>query len=167
DIQIACLSGNSVISEGSGSSLKVTVKRAQAVLCSVTNTLKVANTISPVLECVVFRNGAPNLAVWGYSNPNSFPVAIPIGVANSFAPEPANRGQPVVFQPDRLVGAFQTPFKGTKSIAWTLGKKTVTADSGSGRCTATLELRKVTVPADDPGRFNLLINGQRWASGGN
>jgi len=32
---------------------------------------------------------------------------------------------------------------------------------------ATMEVRKVTVPANDPGVFNLLVNGQAHATGGN
>ena len=43
----------------------------------------------------------------------------------------------------------------------------MTASSTSTRCTAILELRKVTAPAGDPGVFNLLLNGQVLASGGN
>src|SRR5262249_46243205 len=86
EVQITCSAGQTVIAEGSEPKLSLTVKRAQAVLCTITNTLKVANTISPELECVVFRKGAPNLAVWGYSNPNSFPVTIPVGEKNGFEP---------------------------------------------------------------------------------
>jgi hypothetical protein len=167
DVQITCLSGSTVVAEGTAPKLTVTVRRGQAIVCAITNTLKLANTITPVLGCVVFRNSAPDVAVWGYANPNSFPVSIPIGATNGFAPAPANRGQPLVFQPGSLTGAFQTSFAGAATVAWTVGKKTVTASSSSSRCAATLELRKVTVPANDPGLFNLQVNGQRWAVGGN
>jgi uncharacterized repeat protein (TIGR01451 family) len=143
------------------------VKLGAAVICTITNTHKLVNTITPELECVVSRAGQPNLAVWGYSNPNAFPVSVPVGETNGFSPAPANRGQPIVFQPGHLVGAFQTSFQGAATLAWTVGKKTVAADSGSTRCTATLELRKETVPADDPGLFNLLVNNQLLAVGGN
>jgi hypothetical protein len=63
-----------------------------------------------------------------------------------------------VFDPGRLVGEFQTPFAGAATLTWRLGNKTVTASSASNRCTASLELRKVTVPANDPGTFDLRIN---------
>jgi uncharacterized repeat protein (TIGR01451 family) len=167
DVQITCSSSTGVAAEGSGARLNVTVPLGQAVICTITNTHKLVNTITPELECVVSRAGQPNLAIWGYSNPNAFPVTVPPGETNGFSPAPANRGQPIVFQPGRLVGAFQTSFAGATSLAWTVGRKTVTADSGSTRCTATLELRKVTVPADDPGQFNLLVNNQLLAVGGN
>ena len=42
----------------------------------------------------------------------------------------------------------------------------MTANSGSPRCTGTVEVQKVVVPASDPGHFNLLINGQQLANGG-
>jgi uncharacterized repeat protein (TIGR01451 family) len=90
-----------------------------------------------------------------------------VGETNGFSPAPTNRGQPTVFQPGHLEGVFQTPFVGSPSLAWTVGKKTVKADSGSTRCTGTVELRKVTAPADDPGLFNLLVNNQPLAVGGN
>ena len=167
DIQITCSSSTGVAAEGNGAKLTVTVKRGQAVVCTITNTHQLVNTITPELECVVSRAGAPTLAVWGYSNPNAFPVTVPVGETNGFSPAPANRGQPIVFQPGHLVGAFQTPFAGASSLAWTVGTKTVTADGGSTRCTATLELRKVTVPSERPGVFNLLVNNQLLAVGGN
>ncbi len=167
DIQITCSSSTGVAAQGSGATLTVPVKLGQAIICTITNTHKLVNTITPELECVVSRAGQPNLAVWGYSNPNAFPVSVPVGETNGFSPTPADRGQPIVFQPGHLVGAFQTSFQGAATLAWTVGKKTVTADTGSTRCTATLELRKVTVPADDPGLFNLLVNNQLLAVGGN
>src|SRR5262249_37777375 len=90
DPQIRYVSGTAPVAEGSGPTLAVTVENRQALLCGITNTLKVANTISAVLECVVFRGGVPEQAVWGYSNPNSFPVTIPVGAGNAFAPAPTN-----------------------------------------------------------------------------
>ena len=168
DTQITCSRGSIVVAEGRGPKVTVTVSRGQSILCAITNTRKaVAAAVNPVLQCVVFRSGAPDQAVWGYSNPNSFPITIPVGATNGFAPAPVNRGQPLVFQPGTVTGAFQTAFAGATTLTWTLGTKTVSADSSSTRCTATLELRKVTVPANDPGIFNLQVNGQLWANGGN
>ena len=126
DIQISCLSSGGVVAEGSGARLSVPVKLRQAVVCTITNTLKAAKVdVVPLLECVGFRHGAPEVAVWGYQNSASFPVTIPAGSGNGFAPEPLLRGQPNVFQPGRLVGAFQTPFGNATTLTWTLGSKTV------------------------------------------
>lgn len=167
DVQIACRVGSDVVAGGSGSELSLTVQREQSVTCTITNTRKSAPAVEPILDCVVYSSGAPSEAVWGYANSNAFAVSIPIGRANQFTPPPANRGQPLTFEPRTVTGAFSTPFDGAPSLSWTLDGKTVTADRGSTRCTATLELRKVTVPADDPGLFNLLVNGQVYAIGRN
>jgi hypothetical protein len=88
--------------------------------------------------------------------------------ANGFSPAPVDRGQPTVFGPGRLVGAFQTPFCGCHDACLATGKgERATAGGSSKRCTATLDLRKVTVPATDPGVFNLLVNNRVLATGGN
>ena len=167
DVQITCSTATTTVAEGNGPTLAVPVGKGQAVACVITNTHKFANTITPELECVVFQNGAPSSAIWGYSNPNVFPVTVPIGATNGFSPAPVDRGQPLVFEPGHLIGAFQTPFLGAASLAWTVGNRTVQANSASTRCSATLVLNKVSVPANDPGFFNLQINGQTWAIGGN
>ena len=44
--------------------------------------------VTPILECVVFTAGKPDVAVWGYDNRNPFSVDIPVGPANGFAPSP-------------------------------------------------------------------------------
>ena len=144
------------------------MSQGQSVVCTITNTRKAhVATVKPVLECVVFRGGAPDRADWGYQNDNGFAVTIPIGADNQFTPGQDDRGQPDVFQPGRVVGLFQTPFGGNSTLTWKLAGQTVTADRSSPRCTATIELRKATVPADDPGTFNLLLNGRVVATGGN
>ena len=68
-----------------------------------------------------------------------------------------------------MVGVFQTPFEAEPggTLAWTLAGETATAWADSDGCTAQVELRKVVIPADDPGVFNLLINGEVRATGGN
>ena len=168
DIQISCLSSAGIVAEGSGARLSVPVKLRQAVVCTITNTLKaVKAAVAPLLECVVFRGAVPDVAVWGYSNPAAFPVTVPFGSSNGFSPAPLIRGQPRVFDPGRLVGEFQTPFAGAATLTWRLGNKTVTASSASNRCTASLELRKVTVPANDPGTFDLRINRASVVTGPN
>jgi hypothetical protein len=168
DTQIVCVSDGSVVAGSAGVRVPVRVAKDKAVACTITNTRKNdLKPVVPVLECVVFRNGAPDQAVWGYRNDNDFAVAVPVGSANGFTPTPAERGQPTVFEPGRWTGVFETPFTGAATLAWTLAAQTATASSGSDRCTATLELRKATEPPGDPGLFNLLLNGQVLASGGN
>ncbi|HEX4525442.1 MAG TPA: hypothetical protein VH108_01720 [Gaiellaceae bacterium] len=167
-VQIVCVSGGQVVAEAASATTSVPVQRDASVLCTITNTHKSAlKPLVPILECVVFRAGAPDQALWGYRNENDFAIQVPIGAANGFAPAPADRGQPKLFEPGRWTGTFQTPFGSDATLAWTLGGQTATASSSSTRCTAILELRKVTAPADDPGVFNLLLNRQVLATGGN
>src|SRR5262249_19340555 len=155
--------------KGTGATLKVTVKKGDSIICTITNTRKPdeLKPVSPVLECVAFANGAPSVAYWGYRNDNDFPVTIPIGDTNKFTPGTPDRGQPTVFEPGRLIGVIATSFGGAATLVWHLDGRTATASSGSAHCTATVELRKVTVPANDPGVFNLLIQGKVLATGPN
>jgi uncharacterized repeat protein (TIGR01451 family) len=164
--QIVCRSGDTVVAQATATSLSVPVGNNEDVACTITNTRNEAKVV-PVLDCVVFRSGVPDTAVWGYRNDNDFAVDLPVGGSNGFAPAPADRGQPTTFQPGAWTGVFETPMNGAATLTWTLARQTATASSTSTRCTAVIELRKVTAPANDPGVFNLLLNGQVLATGGN
>jgi hypothetical protein len=172
-VQTACASGGKDVAGGAGPAVSVAVGRDENVVCTITNTRKSDVTppelkpLAPMLECVVFRGGTPEQAVWGYRNDNAFAVPVPIGTANGFAPAPADRGQPTQFEPGPWTGVFQTAFGGAATLTWTLAGQTATASSTSTHCTAIIELRKVVAPAADAGVFNLLLNGQVLASGGN
>jgi Domain of unknown function DUF11 len=174
-IQIVCLGGGGtgeVVAEGNGPSLEVKVAPAgpgAEIVCTITNQRKQeAKDVTPTLQCVVFRGGTPSFADWGYSNTSGVPVVIPIGTKNQFTPSPAYRNQPISFAAGAFTGVFQTAFgAGETALTWTLSGHTLTADASSPRCTATVELQKEVVPADDPGVFNLQINGHTLATGGN
>jgi uncharacterized repeat protein (TIGR01451 family) len=158
-----------IVAGASDPSVDVQVRRNDAVVCTITNTAeRLAERVRPVLECVVFNASTPDLAVWSYVNQSGQPVPIPVGTDNHFTPNPVDRGQPEVFEPGRVVGVLQTPFQaGAAPLRWTLSGETATASASSPRCTATVEVRKVVVPASDPGVFEFRINGRRVASGGN
>ena len=73
-----------------------------------------------------------------------------------------------MFEPGTHTGVFQTPFQaGDGTLTWTLSERTAKANADSPACNPTLELRKVTFPADDPGKFQLKINNAVVAEGGN
>jgi hypothetical protein len=168
-VQIVCASGGKVVAEAAATTVSVSVGQDENVLCTITNTRKSQlKPLVPVLECVVFRAGAPTQAVWGYRNDNDFAVRVSTGAGNGFEPSPpADRGQPQLFEPGRWVGIFQTPFGNAVTLTWTLAGQTATASSSSPRCTSIIELRKVVAPANDPGVFNLRLNDQVLATGGN
>ena len=168
DIRIHCANGGSTVADATGASVKVDVGDGDAVVCTITNTRKGSKAVRPILECVVVNgSGVPDLAVWGYENPNPFAVDIPVGGTNGFSPAPEDRGQPREFQPGRWVGVFQTPLQGAQTLTWTVGGATAATGASSPHCTPTVELRKVTEPADDPGVFNLRVNERVLATGGN
>jgi uncharacterized repeat protein (TIGR01451 family) len=131
-----------------------------AASAQVVVTSRDAAVVRPILECVHRLSGGLRVAHFGYLNRGSNTVGVPVGPRNAFTPEPANRGQPVRFRPGRAPDVFQVEFRGT--LVWTLTGRTVTADAGSQRCAATsgtLRIDKIVRPADDPGRFNLEIDG--------
>jgi hypothetical protein len=156
-------------SGASGPSTSVLVRRGSAIVCTITNTRKQepgGRMLVPILECVAFSDIGPDVAVWGYRNTGSEPAVVAVGSANRFSPGSIDRGQPEVFEPGRLVGAFQTGFEaGSTPLVWTLTGRTASASASSRSCNATVEVRKVVVPVADLGVFRLRINGTVFATG--
>ena len=116
--------------------------------------------VTPLLECVGQLAGGLYRAHFGYLNRGSSTAVVPIGPRNAFTPAPENRGQPVRFRPGRAPDVFQVDFRST--LEWRLTGRTATASADSPRCAPTtgwLRIDKVLRPADDPGRFNLEIDG--------
>ena len=165
---INCVIGATSVAQSTSATATVRVGNGQDVVCTITNIRKnEAKAVAPVLECVVLNGGVPQQAVWGYRNDNDFAVPIPIGSQNSFTPAPADRGQPDTFEPGSWSGVFTTQFGAASSLAWSVGGQTVSASATSTRCSAVIVLRKVVAPAGDPGVFNLRLNGNTLATGGN
>jgi hypothetical protein len=92
--------------------------------------------VSPVLECVIDRGANSNpryIARFGYNNPNSFNVSLPVGNDNRFTPTPQNRGQTTTFLPARQRFTFDVAFH-SGTLVWTLNGKTSTASPNSTKC---------------------------------
>jgi uncharacterized repeat protein (TIGR01451 family) len=148
----------------------VTVAEGKTVTCAFTNTAKLppdSESVTPELECVLFKDRQPDVAYWSYDNANGHLVTVPIGPQNTFEPASAN-GEgtpPTTFLAGRHVGAFTTDVP-SGGLVWHLTGKTATASAGAEPCKATIEVRKVAVPSDDPGRFNLLVDNALVATGG-
>ena len=122
--------------------------------------------VHPILECVDQLSGGNYRAHYGYLNEGNATVGVPVGVRNYFTPSPENRGQPVRFRPGRAPDVFQVDF--VRTLEWTLTGRTSTASTSSKRCAPTtgeLRIDKILRPADDPGRFNLEIDGVPAGSG--
>jgi uncharacterized repeat protein (TIGR01451 family) len=173
EVAIVCRNNkdNEIVTGASGPSVKLSVSGDQAITCTITNTKKPKQgTVTPTLECVAFRDGAPDVAYWGYKNTNDHPVVIPKDDdrdENFFAPGRRDRGQPAVFEVGTVVGQFETAFDASGTLTWTVAGRSVSADADSKPCTATLEVRKVVQPASDPGVFVLEVNDRPVVTGGN
>jgi hypothetical protein len=59
---------------------------------------------------------------------------VPIGKVNTFAPAPADRGQPLAFLPFQRPRRVAVPFTGGSSVSWQLGGQHVTATVNTPRC---------------------------------
>ena len=123
-------------------------------------------TVVPVVECVAQLPGGVLEAHFGYLNPDAESVVIPRGPKNEFSPDPSDRGQPDQFDPGRAVDIFQSQINGS-SLKWTIGSSSATASASSPQCQGTLRIDKALSPADDPGRFDLQIDGSVAGTGAN
>ncbi len=107
---------------------------ATEVIPTVTQTRE---KVVPLLECVKNNGDGTLTAFFGYMNKNSFPLEIPIGEQNKFAPGSEDRGQPKRFEPGRSpeypAASFHVVFNG-ESITWTLDGGLVSASAKSSYC---------------------------------
>src|SRR6185503_1436318 len=77
--------------------------------------------VIPLADCVTQGSDPSSLQAWfGYRNTDPAAVVIPIGLDNFFQPPPADRGQPVSFDPGEFHRVFFIGFPATGSVTWTL-----------------------------------------------
>jgi len=77
--------------------------------------------ISPIFDGWEELPDGSRLFYFGYINRSNVEVAIPIGAANGFGPDPADRGQPTSFLPGRHKHVFTIPAKDPKAkLTWTV-----------------------------------------------
>ncbi|KAB2846970.1 MAG: choice-of-anchor A family protein [Melioribacteraceae bacterium] len=102
--------------------------------------------ISPILECVINNGDGTYTAHFGYNNPNSVVVNIPIGTDNKFTPGAQNQGQPTSFNPGRTDyfpdSEFTVTFDENTTLVWTLNGKTATASKNSAPCSEHIFFEK-------------------------
>ena len=99
---------------------------------------EVTTKVIPVKQCVLDRGAAANpryAARFGYTNPATFPIAIPIlpATENFVTPNPAGRGQPQVFLPGTNRTGFSADFN-SGTVSWKLNGTTVSLTTASPRC---------------------------------
>ncbi|MBD3315389.1 MAG: DUF2341 domain-containing protein, partial [Chitinivibrionales bacterium] len=88
--------------------------------------------VSPVLERVLADGTGGYVAYFGYYNPNTTSVSVPVGFENHchyYGSGDPDKGQPDLFLPGRHQDVFVVAFDGS-NLVWTLNGRTATA-SGS------------------------------------
>ncbi|MEO1714247.1 MAG: hypothetical protein AAFU60_13015, partial [Bacteroidota bacterium] len=119
-----------------------------------------AQAITPILECIIANgDGETFTAYYGYDNPNGFEVEVSIGEDNRFNSESSDLGQPTVFLPGRVEGAFSVTFTLEDELEWTLNGNTTTtaADNEELRC----DIRPVA-ECVQPIKFNSDVDAARF-----
>jgi len=93
-----------------------------AALAAAAASAQPTRPIYPVFEGHVPNDDGTAVLVFGYYNHNAVAVEIPAGSANGFAPGPADRGQPAVFEPGRQRGVCYIVVAAdhTGNLQWTL-----------------------------------------------
>ncbi len=86
-------------------------------------TVTIPATVVPILECIQRNANGTYTARFGYDNSTGAVVTILVGSNNYFTPGSQNRGQTTIFQPGRVVNAFNVTFtkgKGSNLAVWNL-----------------------------------------------
>ena len=79
-IETICRNGDRVVASSDESSVKVAVGRGDAIVCTITNNAEPDGPgVTPTLDCVLFKNGADDIAYWGYRNGSVNEVTIGAG----------------------------------------------------------------------------------------
>jgi hypothetical protein len=82
--------------------------------------------ISPVVDCVIDNGNGRFTARFGYINPNTTTITIPVGDGNKLVPTPPGAQPTSTFFPGRKRNAFSVT-SGGGNIVWVLNGKTATA----------------------------------------
>ncbi len=109
-------------------------------------------TITPILDCVDDNDNGIYTAHFGYDNPNSATVNIPIGNKNKFIPDPKNRGQMTSFLPGNFSDEFQVVFNGL-NLKWVIKSpngqsRSVIAKKTSPSCSSCMPTIEVEFNCD-------------------
>ena len=77
--------------------------------------------VIPLADCVTEGSSSGLMqALFGYRNPESAAVVVPIGPDNFFAPGATDRGQPTAFEPGEFHRVFAVEFPSNSAVTWFL-----------------------------------------------
>ena len=114
--------------------------------------------MTPVLDCVEEAESG-FLAHFGYTNPNATTIRAAFEPELLRARRCGSRTAEVV-RPWGSIRRFQVSLDGSGDLTWNLTGNSVTASSESKRCAGgSLTVNKHLLGVNDPGRFNLKIDG--------
>jgi len=83
--------------------------------------------LRPILDYVTDNQDGTFTAWFGYENPGTAPVQLPVGKHNRFTPHAPDRGQPTVFAPGRHRQVFAVVFR-RGGLAWHLADHVAEAE---------------------------------------
>jgi len=81
----------------------------------------------PMVNEIINNRDGTCTAWWGYDNPSSNSVIVPLTGYNVFSPSPADQGQVTYFLPGLHTYLFETTWIGGDNIHWTVNEYTATA----------------------------------------
>jgi RHS repeat-associated protein len=140
-----------VVTIKSSNTLQVTVNGTTGSYLTITCS-KHLFPIHPIVECVENNGNGTYTAHFGYSNDNSYPVTVPVGLLNMFLPLPINRGQITVFQPGIQQNVFTVVFNGNPLIWQVRGRIATATNNPALACSSAVDTTcpnlSVTAPVD-------------------
>jgi len=93
------------------------------------------SSVTLMAPCVSKTGATEWWATFGYESTANQAVVVAAGTTNAFSPTPVDRGQPTRFDPGAHPAAFRVQFNG-QPLKWTVGTRSVTAQSSSPVCPA-------------------------------
>jgi hypothetical protein len=101
---------------------------------------RAALNINPFIDCIEpLSDGTGFIANFGYESFETSIVQVAVGTDNFFSPNPANRGQIIIFVPGYVQRAFRVPFSpdiNNPSLIWNFLGNRVFANNGVRVCGA-------------------------------
>jgi len=111
--------------------------------CGALTVIKKSNLVSPMVECLLKNQDKSLSAYFGYNNPTSEVLFIPVGTDNMFTTAPQFRDQPTTFQSGIRNNVFKVTFDSLSSITWMLNGQAVTANASTQLCPVDLSVAKL------------------------
>jgi hypothetical protein len=94
--------------------------------------------LQPIAQCVAVGSNGSLRAVFSYSNPAGGAVTVPVGPDNALTGAPTGTLPPEAFATGQHTAVFAVPFATGATVNWLLSGKTVSINSKSTVCSASI-----------------------------